>query len=100
VAYASREVEFIMNWAFSLNGLTSGAMLGGLLLALFWRKGSGAAVITGMLCSLGVMLYVSIAWKTHVAWPWYALTGTLVTLVVAWATNLFIAKPSRPGANS
>jgi Na+/proline symporter len=98
VAYASREVEFIMNWAFSLNGLTSGAMLGGLLLALFWRKGSGAAVITGMLCSLAVMLYVSIAWKTHVAWPWYALTGTLVTLAVAWATNLFIAKPSRSGA--
>src|SRR5688572_22698099 len=40
VAYLSREVEYVLNAAFSLRGLTSGALLGGLLLVLVWRKGS------------------------------------------------------------
>ena len=38
VAYASREVESVMNTAFTLAGLTSGALLGGLLLALAQRR--------------------------------------------------------------
>ena len=43
VAYLSRQVEFVLNAAFSLRGLTSGALLGGLVLAVFWRKGRAAA---------------------------------------------------------
>ena len=34
VAYASREVESVMNTAFALAGLTSGGLLGGVLLVL------------------------------------------------------------------
>lgn len=93
VAYASREVTFIMNWAFSLNGLTSGAMIGGLVLALFWRNGRGAAVITGMVVSLAVMLTVNLQWKEQIAWPWYALMGATVTLAVAWVTRLVLGGP-------
>src|SRR6266853_1558301 len=39
VAYLSRQVPFVLNAAFSLRGLTSGALLGGLALAVFWKKG-------------------------------------------------------------
>lgn len=92
VAYASREVTFIMNWAFSLNGLTSGAMIGGLGLALFWRKGRGGAVITGMLVSLAVMLAVNIQWKAQIAWPWYALLGATVTLLVASVADKVVGR--------
>src|SRR6266581_4643292 len=52
VAYLSREVAFVLDAAFKLRGLTSGALLGGLLLAVFWKKGRALPIVTGMLCSL------------------------------------------------
>ena len=93
VAYLSRAVEFVLNAAFTLRGLTSGALLGGLMLAVFWRGGRAAPVITGMLASLAFMVGVSqFTWtvevggklETHkVFWPWYTLIGLVVTLGVA-----------------
>src|SRR6266481_1887856 len=59
VAYLSREVAFVLDAAFKLRGLTSGALLGGLLLTVFWKKGRGLPVIAGMLASLAVMFTIS-----------------------------------------
>jgi len=42
-------VAFVLNAAFELRGLTSGALLGGLALAIFWRPGRATPVVTGML---------------------------------------------------
>jgi len=81
VAYASREVPFVLNAAFALTGLTSGAMLGGLLTALFTKKGSAAPVIIGMVTSLVVMIVVQL--ETNIAWPWFTLIGASVTMPVA-----------------
>jgi Na+/proline symporter len=96
-AYLSRRVEFVLNAAFSLRGLTSGALVGGLILALLWRNTRPAPVITGMLASLGVMTAIEVLptlpatkgfWMAHVGtqifWPWYTLIGAVVTLSVAW----------------
>src|SRR6266567_1962275 len=55
LAYLSRQVEFVLNAAFELRGLTAGALLGGLALAVFWRKGRAAPVVTAMVVSLMVM---------------------------------------------
>lgn len=96
VAWLSREVQFVLNAAFSLRGLTSGALLGGLILALFARGVGARAVVVGMLASVVFMnlLY----WPPNIAavrgwwmamfggevfWPWFTLIGTLVTLGVA-----------------
>ena len=100
VAYLSREVAFVLNAAFALRGLTSGALLGGLLLAVFWRQDRAAPVIVGMLASLATMtaiqLLPKLAWSrafwmnwvgAEIFWPWYTLIGTCVTLVVAWAVR-------------
>src|ERR1035437_8662644 len=38
-AYLSRQVAFVLNAAFALRGLTSGALIGGLALAIFWKHG-------------------------------------------------------------
>ena len=57
VAYLSREVTFVLNAAFSLRGLTGGALLGGLLLAVFWKKGRGTPLVAGMLTAL-VFIFV------------------------------------------
>jgi SSS family transporter len=100
VAYLSREVMFVLNAAFTLRGLTSGALLGGLLLAVFWKKGRAVSVIAGMVAALLVMIGVSqISWtvevggktETHkVFWPWFTLIGVVVTLAVAALTNRII----------
>ncbi len=95
VAYLSREVAYVLNAAFSLRGLTSGALLGGLVLVLFWRKGKSLPVAVGMIASLAAMIFVSQAqWSTgpgapkaSVAWPWYTLIGTTITVVVAWVAR-------------
>lgn len=104
VAWLSREVQFVLNAAFSLRGLTSGALLGGLILALFARGVGARAVVIGMLASVAFMnlLY----WPPNIAavrgwwlatfggevfWPWFTLIGTLVTLGVA---ALLRAKPA------
>src|SRR5208283_2051163 len=88
VAYASRRAEFVLNAAFSLRGLTSGALLGGLGLAPFWRKGRPRPVIIGMLASLAALTAIQALpmlsatrglWMktigTEVFWPWYTLIG-------------------------
>ena len=55
VAYLSREVTFVLDAAFSLRGLTSGALLGSLLLTLFWKRARALPVIIGMFAALAVM---------------------------------------------
>jgi Na+/proline symporter len=65
VAYLSREVEYVLNAAFSLRGLTSGALLGGLMLVLFWKRERPLPVVIGALASLAVVIFVSrVEWIT------------------------------------
>lgn len=92
VAYLSRQVAFVLDASFKLRGLTSGALLGGLLMAVFWKRGSAAAVITGMLCSLGVMIWISTALADKVAFPWFTLIGATVTLSVAFVVSKLLPK--------
>jgi len=109
VAYLSRQVEFVLNAAFSLRGLTSGALLGGLALAVFWRKGRAASVITGMLVSLAAMTAIQLLPKldstkdwwaktvgTEIFWPWYTLIGVLVTMGVAWLVDFLLPRKPQP----
>ena len=97
VAFLSREVLFVLNAAFSLRGLTSGALLGGLILALFGRGVGPRAAMVGMIASLIVMNLIYWPPNTpglkewwlrvfggEVFWPWFTLIGTSVTLSVAW----------------
>ncbi len=103
VAWLTREVQFVLNAAFSLRGLTSGALLGGLMLALFARGVGARAVVVGMLSSVAVMnvLYwppnipaVRGWWLAtfggEIFWPWFTLIGTLVTLGVAAGAGRFL----------
>jgi Na+(H+)/acetate symporter ActP len=105
IAYISRRVEFVLNAAFSLRGLTSGALLGGLGLAIFWKKGRAFSVIMGMLVSLAAMTAVQTfpTWNltkdfwartigTEIFWPWYTLIGLLVTFITAWLVQRIAPK--------
>jgi Na+/proline symporter len=97
VAYLSRQVEFVLNAAFSLRGLTSGALVGGLALAVYWTKERAWPVVVAMLLALMVMISIEVlphasatrsSWMatvgTEIFWPWYTLIGAAVTLSTAW----------------
>src|ERR1044071_6421824 len=99
-AWLTREVTFVLNAAFSLRGLTSGALLGGLILALFWRRVGPRAAVTGMITSVVIMNLIYWPpnipalkpWWTktfggEIFWPWFTLIGTAVTLGVAALTR-------------
>lgn len=115
VAYLSREVAFVLNAAFSLRGLTSGALLGGLILAVFWRRGGAVPVVSGMLSSVVVMTLIQTLpkWKVtagwwldtvgaEIFWPWYTLIGVTVTLSVAMVVGVLrrpaIGPQTTPGS--
>jgi Na+/proline symporter len=96
VAWLTREVTFVLNVAFSLRGLTSGALLGSLIIALFWRRLGPRAAVAGMAASALVMnllywpavLPASRPWWLatfggEIFWPWFTLIGTGITLGVA-----------------
>jgi len=76
VAYASREAELVLNLAFSLSGITSGALLSGVLLALFAPGVSPASVVIGLVGSVGTLVAIQWGAGQGVAWPWYTLIGT------------------------
>ena len=99
-AWLTREVTFVLNAAFSLRGLTAGALLGSLIIALFWKRLGARATMVGMTASLVVMNLIY--WPANVAatkgwwmatfgaevfWPWFTLIGTVVTLFVAWGVR-------------
>ncbi len=108
MASLSRQVPFVLNAAFSLRGLTSGALLGGLALAVFWKHGRAIPVISAMLVSLAAMTAIQLLprvectkalWLklvgTEIFWPWYTLIGATLTLLTAWLVRKLLP-PSSP----
>jgi SSS family transporter len=116
VAWVSRQVEFVLNAAFSLRGLTSGALLGGLLAAVFWRRGRATPVVAGMTASLVVMTLIQflprVSWAkdlwrrgfgtevVEIFWPWYTLIGAVITIGTAWLLRRWLPAPAREQAGA
>ncbi len=111
VASVSRHVEFVLNTAFSLRGLTSGALVGGLALAVFSRPGRAAPVVVGMFVSIALMVSIQVLPKltvtkplwmavfgTEIFWPWYTLIGAAATLGATWLARKLIPRGNVPVA--
>jgi Na+/proline symporter len=108
VAFLSRKVEYVLNAAFALRGLTSGALLGALFLVIFWKRGRALPVIVGMVGSFIAMIFVSrFEWvvsqaptlqTAKIAWPWYTLIGTIVCIALAWITRAIVGNTPQPAA--
>ncbi len=109
-AWLTREVTFVLNAAFSLRGLTAGALLGSLIIALFWRRLGARAAMIGMTTSLVAMNLIywppnipalkpwwMATFGGEVFWPWFTLIGTSITIGVAWLAHL--VWPTRMNAN-
>ena len=90
VAFLSREITSVMSAAFSLVGLTSGALLGGIVLSIVSNRGAAWPVVAGMIASLIGMIWVHSTGAVH--WPWYTLIGAGILFLVS-VPLLLLAKP-------
>ncbi len=67
--------------ALSIASLINGPILGVFLLSAI-RRGGQTSAFAGMSAGLAAVLYLKLA--TKVAWPWYAVVGSLVTLAAGY----------------
>jgi SSS family transporter len=78
-----------LDQALSIASLINGPVLGVFLVGTFLRRVSQPPALIGMLVSIISMLYIYFA--TRVAWTWYVLLGSLITLVAAWLASFAFA---------
>jgi solute:Na+ symporter, SSS family len=87
--------ESALNLALSVASLFNGPVLGVFLVGTFLKGAKEIHALAGMLASMALMIYVLLAFNgfvpgPRIAWPWYALIGSLTTFAVALAATLFI----------
>jgi len=78
-----------LDQALSIASLINGPVLGVFLVGTFLRRVSQPPALIGMAVSIVSMLYIYFA--TRIAWTWYVLLGSLITLVVAWLASFAFA---------
>jgi solute:Na+ symporter, SSS family len=98
--------------ALSIASFTQGGLLGGFFLGIFWRRAIQRDAILGMAVAIGVMAFIVFARQliaaypsleptlggvATIAWPWYVLIGTAITMVVGILSSYtHPAPPPRP----
>jgi Na+/proline symporter len=80
-----------INSVLTIASFTTGAVLGMFFLGVLTRRVSEIAAIVGLLAGLAVMTYVYFG--TKIAWPWYAMIGSVTTFLVGVAAS--VAFPRR-----
>ena len=99
--------------ALGIASFTYGGLLGGFFLGIFWRRAIQRDAILGMSVAIGTMAFIvfarpisaaypplatTLAPFAGIAWPWYVLIGTAITLLVGILSSLTHPDPaSDPG---
>ena len=108
IAYLCKNAPLVFNLAFTLAGLTSGAILGAVLFAMWKKRCYPGPIMAGMVASVVVVTIIVIMVRNGVIamnWPWFTPIGTAVTLLVAYGASWRVPIPekdfeedSKPGA--
>ena len=95
--------------ALAIASFTYGGLLGAFFLGIFWRRALQRDMILGMsvgLLSMAVIVFAGQLLRvmpgldgflgplSRIAWPWYVLIGTTITLAVGIASSLTHAMPA------
>jgi solute:Na+ symporter, SSS family len=80
--------ESALSLALSVASLINGPILGVFLVGTFLKRAREIHALLGMLASISLMIYILLA--TKIAWPWYALLGSLTTFAVATVASLVL----------
>jgi SSS family transporter len=100
--------------ALGIASFTYGGLLGGFFLGIFWRRAIERDAIIGMSVAIATMAFIVFAKPLvaaypslapalgpfgSIAWPWYVLIGTTITLLVGILSSLtHPSPPARPAA--
>ena len=84
-----RQGRSALDQALSIASLINGPVLGVFLVGTFLRRVGEPPALIAMLVSIAVMLYVR--FNTPIAWTWYVLIGSVITLAVAWLASFAFA---------
>jgi Na+/proline symporter len=89
--------------ALSIASFTYGALLGGFFLGMLWRRAIQRDAILGMATAILVMTFIVFSQQllpilpsmtgfltpvSKIAWPWYVLIGTTITMSVGILSSL------------
>jgi SSS family solute:Na+ symporter len=95
--------------ALSIASFTYGGLLGGFFLGMLWRRAIQRDAIVGMATAIVIMSVVVFARQlvpvfpslsetltalSRIAWPWYVLIGTTITIVVGILSSFTHAAPT------
>ena len=95
--------------ALSIASFTYGALLGGFFLGILWRRARQLDAIAGMSVGIAAMAFIVFARQIAaaipalgptlqplgtIAWPWYVLIGTTITLAVGMLASLTHPAPA------
>src|SRR4051812_22131480 len=101
--------------ALGIASFTSGGLLGGFFLGIFWRRAIQRDAIIGMSVAIATMAFIvfakpiSAAYPSlattlgpfgRIAWPWYVLIGTSITLIVGILSSLTHSTPATTPARA
>ncbi len=78
-----------LSQALAIAGLINGPILGVFLVGTFVKKANQTCALIAMISSISLMLYIYFG--TKIAFPWYAILGSLTTLIVATLASLVFA---------
>jgi len=78
--------ESVVSNVLTIAGFTTGIILGVFFLGILTRRVGQKAALAGMMLGLAVM--TAVAFATPLAWPWYAMAGSLGTLALGLLASL------------
>lgn len=84
---AMKQESSALDKALAIASLFNGPVLGVFLVGTFIKKANQTAALTGMIVSCCVMFYLRF-W-TPIAWTWFVLIGSAITLGVAALVTIF-----------
>lgn len=100
----------VVTVALSIASFTYGGLLGAFFLGMLWQRARQRDVITGMSVGITVMTVVVFARQLaaalpslagplepigRIAWPWYVLIGTSITMLVGVVSSMFGTSSTR-----
>jgi Na+/proline symporter len=101
--------------ALSIASFTYGGLLGGFFLAIFWRRARQRDAIIGMSVGIAAMTFIVFSTQisaaipaladtlrpfTSIAYPWFVLIGTTITLAVGILASLTHGANAAPAVSS
>jgi SSS family solute:Na+ symporter len=86
IAMIARNWGSVFTAGLTIASIVYGPMLGAFLLGVLTKRANQTGVIGGMAASLILMIAVKLF--TPIAWTWYVLIGTIVSVAIAYPVSL------------